>query len=116
MAINKSKILALNEANAAVLVEIITGANVSENIRISAMEKLTAAKKNNSFFQTMYEEGLTYGECPHCQHVNHWLIPEDEANQIGWVSHKEDARVPEYTDAESCPTFEQACKKKRVTT
>ena len=116
MAINKSKILALNEANAAVLVEIITGANVSENIRIQAMEKLCAAKENQSFFKTMLEEGLTLGECPHCQHKNHWLVPEEELNQMGYVSREEDERVPEHTDEKNCPEFQQACLKKKVTT
>ena len=116
MGINKSKILALNEANAEVLVELITAPNISESLRISAMEKLTAARTDNTFFRTLMEEKLSYGECPKCKHVNHWLLTEDDANQMGWVSHKEDERVPEHTDAKSCPTFEQACKKKRVTT
>ena len=51
MGINKSKILALNEANAEVLVELITAPNISESLRIQAMEKLTAAKENQSFFR-----------------------------------------------------------------
>jgi len=116
MSIDKSKILALNEANAAVLVEIITGPNISENIRIQAMEKLTASKDNQSFFRTMFEENLTYGECPKCQHKNHWLVPEEELNQMGYVSRDEDDRVPEHTDEKSCPEFQQACLKKKITT
>ena len=111
-----NKIIALDEKNAAVLVELITGSNISETLRIQAMEKLTGSKENNSFFHTMMEEKLSYGECPHCGHKNHWLIPEDEANQMGYVSKDEDERVPEYTDAESCPEFQQACLKKRITT
>ncbi len=111
-----SKILALDEANAAVLVELITGANISENLRIMAMEKLTASKNNDSFFQTMLEEKLTYGECPHCNHKNHWAVPEEELNQMGYVSKDEDDRVPETTDEKICPEFQQACLKKKVTT
>ncbi len=111
-----SKILALDEANAAVLVELITGANISETLRISAMEKLTASKNNDTFFQTMLAEKLTYGECPHCQHKNHFLIPEEELNQMGYVSKDEDDRVPETTDDKSCPEFQQACLKKKCTT
>ena len=77
MSVNKSKILALNEANAAVLVELITAPNISESLRIQAMEKLTSSKEDQSFFRTMLEEGLTLGECPKCQHKNHWMIPEE---------------------------------------
>lgn len=115
MAVNKSKILALNEANAAVLVELITAPNVTETLRISAMEKLTASKGDEDFFRTMLEEKLSYGECPHCQHKNHFLIPEENLNQMGYVSKDEDERVPETTNEESCPTFQEACLKKKVT-
>jgi hypothetical protein len=111
-----NKILALDEANAAVLVELITGSNISETLRIQAMEKLTGSKDNNSFFHTMMEEKLSFGECPHCQHKNHWLIPEDDLNQMGYVSKDEDERVPEHTDAESCEEYQQACLKKKITT
>lgn len=111
-----NKVLAMEEANAAVLVELITGSGISETLRITAMERLIASKTNDTFFETMFEENLTYGTCPHCDHANHWLITEDAANQMGWVSHKEDPRVPETTDAKSCPTYEQSCKKKRITT
>lgn len=111
-----SKILALDEANAAVLAELITGPNISENLRIQAMEKLTASKDNDSFFQTMLEEKLTYGECPHCKHKNHWMVPEEELNQMGYVSKDKDRRVPEQTDIKSCSEFQEACLKKKVTT
>ena len=111
------KILALEEANAAVLVEIITGANISENLRISAMEKLMGDREGGeTFFQTMLEEKLTYGVCPHCDHKNHWMIPEEALNMMGWVSHKEDERVPETTDSSNCELFQQACLKKKITT
>ena len=111
-----SKILAMDEANAAVLVELITGPNISENLRIQAMEKLTASKDNDTFFHTMLIEGLTIGVCPHCQHKNHWLVPEEELNQMGYVSHKEDDRVVEQTNEEICPEFQEACLKKKITT
>jgi hypothetical protein len=64
----------------------------------------------------MMDEKLSYGECPHCQHKNHWLIPEDDMNQMGYVSKDEDERVPEHTDAESCEEYQQACLKKKITT
>ena len=114
---NKSnKILALDEANAAVLVQLITGANISENLRIQAMEKLTDSKKDQSFFRTMLEESLTKGVCPHCDHSNHWLVPEEDLNQQGYVSHEEDERVLKQTDKESCPEWQESCLKKKITT
>ena len=112
----KSKILAMDEANADVLVQLITGSNISESLRISAMEKLTESKKDQSFFRTMFDEKLSYGACPHCGHKNHFLIPEEELNQMGYVSKDEDPRVPEHTDIESCPDYQQACLKKKITT
>jgi hypothetical protein len=111
-----NKVLAMDEANAAVLVELVTGSNISETLRITAMEKLVDSKKDSSFFHTMMEEKLSYGECPNCGHKNHWLVPEDEMNQQGYVSKDEDERVPEYTDEKSCPTYQQACLKKKITT
>lgn len=112
---NKSKILALDEANAAVLVELITGPNISETLRIAAMEKLTGDKEGQTFAKTMLEENLTYGECPYCEHKNHWLVDEESLNQMSWVSREHDDRVPEHTNADSCPEFQQACLKKKVT-
>lgn len=115
MAVNKSKILALNEANAAVLVELITGPNISDTLRIDAMAKLTAGKEDGDFFRTMLEEKLSYGECPHCQHKNHFLIPEENLNIMGYVSKDEDERVPETTNIDSCPEFQECCLKKKCT-
>ena len=117
MSDKSKKILALEEANAAVLVEIIVGANVSENLRISAMSKLMGDREGGeTFFRTMLEEKLDRGECPHCGHANSWLTPEENLNQMGYVSREEDERVPETTDAESCELFQQSCLKKKITT
>ncbi len=116
MSIKATKILALDEANAAVLVELITGPNITETLRIQAMEKLTGSKDGQSFFKTMLEEGLTYGECPYCKHKNHFLIPEEDLNMMGWVTHEEDDRVPEYTDADLCEEWQESCLKKKIIT
>ncbi len=114
MSIKATKILALDEANAAVLVELITGPNISENLRIQAMEKLTGSKEGQTFSKTMLEENLTYGECPHCQHKNHWLIDEESLNQMKYVSSEEDDRVPQYTDASVCEEWQESCLKKKI--
>ena len=114
MSIKATKILALDEANAAVLVELITGPNITETLRIQAMERLVGSKEGQDFSRTIFEEKLSFGKCPHCSFECEWLVPEDDANLMGWVSHKEDNRVLEYTDSESCPEYEQACKKKKI--
>ena len=117
MSDKSKKILVLEEKNASVLVEIITGANVSENLRIQAMDKLLGDREGGeTFFRTMLEEKLSYGECPHCQHKNHFLIPEEELNQMGYVSREEDDRVTETTDSSNCELFQQSCLKKKITT
>lgn len=117
MSDKSKKILALEEKNAAVLVEIITGSNISENLRIQAMDKLLGDREGGAtFFRTMLEENLTKGVCPHCDHENHWLVPEEELNQMGYVSMEKDDRVPETTDSSNCELFQQACLKKKITT
>jgi len=111
---NKSKILALEEKNAEVLIELITGSNISETLRIAAMERLLGSKERQGFSRTVFEEKLSFGACPHCNFECEWLVPEDALNMFGWVSHHEDDRVLEYTNAKSCSTYEQACKKRRI--
>lgn len=117
MSEKSKKILALEEKNAAVLVEIITGSNISENLRIQAMDKLLGDREGGAtFFRTMFEENLTKGVCPHCEHTNHWMIPEEALNMMGYVSHEEDERVPETTDSDNCPEWQESCLKKKITT
>ena len=112
-----TKILAVDEQNAAVLVQLITGSNITDKLRIDAMNKLIGSKEGGeTFFRTLFEEKLSYGSCPNCGHENHWLMTEDESNVMGWVSHEEDERVPETTDAENCPLYQQSCLKKKITT
>jgi hypothetical protein len=110
----KSKILAMDEANADVLVQLITGPNISEALRIQAMEKLTESKQDPTFFKTMLIEKLSYGSCPECGHKNHWLIDEETLNTMGYVSSQEDPRVPEFTTDENCELYQQACLKKKI--
>ena len=50
-----------------------------------------------------------------CDHENHWLVPEDDENEMGWVSYEKDKRVLKHTDKDSCPLFQEACSKKRTT-
>jgi hypothetical protein len=63
----------------------------------------------------MLEEKMSFGGCPECGHENHWLIPEDALNKLGWVTTEKDPDVPEFTNSETCPEWEEACTKKRIT-
>lgn len=104
----------LEKKNAEVLANLVADPATTELRRVEILTKLIEAKENQNFFQTMFEEGLSLGECPSCGHQNHWAIPEDELNQMGYVTHEQDSRVPVTTNAESCTEFQEACKKKKV--
>ncbi len=103
-----------NEANAEALTEILVNPATPESVRLLIINELNESEKSNSFFETMFNELLTVGRCPHCAHENHWLIPEDDKSQMGWVTPEKDNRVPKHTDKKSCPEFAEACSKKIV--
>lgn len=104
-----------NEANASALTEILIDPNTPESVRLQIINELNESEKSSSFFETMFSELLSVGRCPCCAHENHWLIPEDDLAQMGWVTPEKDKRVPKHTDKNSCPEFAEACAKKRTT-
>jgi hypothetical protein len=99
--------------NAQVLAELVVDPQTSTHLSVNILNKLLDASENPSFFVTMFEEAMSLGECPECGHENHWLIPEVDLNQLDWVTHKRDPRVPENTDVDSCPRYQEACLKKK---
>lgn len=103
-----------NESNAKALTEILIDPATPESVRLQIINELNESEKSNSFFETMFKELLTVGACPCCHHENHWLIPEDDLSQMGWVTPEKDSRVPQHTDKNSCPDFAEACAKKKV--
>lgn len=105
----------LDAVNADVLAELIADPDTPDNQRVKMIKKLMESRKSENFFATMLVEMLSHGECPHCGHTNHWLIPEDELNQMGYVSHKEDERVKHATTIEDCPKWQESCAKKKIT-
>jgi hypothetical protein len=115
MARKASDIPSVNAENAKVLAELVIDPATPEALRIKILNKLLEASEGSSFFRTMFEEKLSYAACPDCGHENHWLIPEDELNKMGYVSHEKDQRVPLSTTSESCQVWEEACAKKKVT-
>lgn len=104
-----------NEANAKALTTILVNPATPESVRLQIINELNESEKSNSFFETMFAELLTLGRCPHCAHETHWLVPEDNLSQMGWVTPDKDPRVPRHTDIKSCPEFAEACSKKRTT-
>ena len=109
------KIDAVDQANAKVLADLIVDQGTTDQLRVKILAKLLESREGQDFFRTMYEEGLSFGECPNCKHMNHFAIPEDVLNIYGWVTHEKDPRVPVQTTEETCPKFEEACLKKKVT-
>jgi len=105
----------VNAENARVLADLVIEPTTPEALRIKILNKLLEASEGSSFFRTMFEEKLSLASCPDCDHENHWLIPEDELNKMGWVTHEKDPRVPIFTSEETCKSWEEACAKKKVT-
>ena len=115
MADKKTLIEGFDEQNAAALAVMLVDPNTSEAVRLMIINELNDSAKSETFFETLKNEALSLGACPHCHHKNHWLIPEDELNQMGWVSSAEDPRVKTHTDSNDCREFAEACSKKKTT-
>lgn len=105
-----------DKKNAEVMAELIVDPSTTDILKVNIITKILESREGINFFQTMFEENLSFGECPCCGHKNHWAIPEDQLNQMGWVTSQMDKKVIESTDEESCPQWQQACAKKRITT
>lgn len=104
----------VEDTNLSILAELVADPTTTEHLRVTIINKLLERREGHDFFRTMFEEGLSFGECPCCQYRTHWLIPEDILNNYDWVSFKKDKRVKQHPTAEDCPTYAEACTKKRV--
>jgi len=105
----------IDVAQAKALADMIVEPTTPELLRVRMINKFIEARSGGNFFATIFREGLSKGECPSCGHTNHWLVPEEELNQMGHVTHEEDDRVPRLTNAKVCSRFQECCKKKKVT-
>ncbi len=103
-----------DEANAAVIAELLADPVTSENIRLQLINEILQSDKGKSFWDTMLKEDMSLSSCPNCGHHNHWLIPEDDLNEMGWVTSEKDKKVPKNTDIKSCPQWQESCSKKKV--
>lgn len=110
----RKKIEILDKENAEVFTELIVSPDTNDPLRTSIIEKILESREGQGYFKTMLEENLSAGECPGCGHLNHWLIPEETLNSMGYVTHEHDSRVAATPNAEVCSTFEEACPKKKV--
>lgn len=104
----------LEKDNAEILAELIVDPATPDRLRVEILNRLLDQTDADNFFETITQEMLSYGFCPECGHFNHWLVPEEELNKLGWVSHEKDGNVKRVTTAEDCPKFQEACSKKRV--
>lgn len=109
----KAKEEFLDQASAKTLADLLSDPETNETLRIRIINKLLQSVKSENFFQTIYNEKLSYGKCPKCSHENHWIIPEVELNKMGWVSNEQDDRISRFTDKKSCKKWEESCKKKK---
>lgn len=105
----------LLERNANVLIELILAPDTPPHLQVRMMQKLIENKRENTFFTTMFTEMVTYGDCPNCGHNNHWGIPEEELNKIGYVTYQRDSRVKRNTKRDDCSKWGEACIKKKLT-
>ena len=104
----------LEAQNAQIMANMVVDEDTTEYLKIKILNKLLESKASFNFFPTMFSENMSLGNCPECGHENHFLIPEDELNKLGWVTHKLDPEVPEYASEEVCPTFQESCGKKKA--
>lgn len=104
----------LDAKNASVLAELVVDPLTTDHSRVAILNMLLSTVQEKDFFITMFKDELSLGECPDCGHQNHWLIPEDILNTIGWVTSQADTRVPSHTTKTDCPEFQEACQKKKV--
>lgn len=104
-----------DEQNAAALAEMLADPQTSEAVRLQIINEILESEKGASFFDMMVQEAMTLGNCPHCTHRNHWLVPEEELNIRGWITYEQDSRVKQHTSEDTCKEFAEACSKKRVT-
>jgi hypothetical protein len=104
----------LNDANAKALVDLLFDQDTPDNTQMNIIHHLISSRAGQDFFKTIFEENLSFGKCPKCEHENHWIIPEDSLNKTGYVTSERDPRVLEKTDDTICKDFKEACKKKKV--
>ena len=104
----------LEQANARTLAELAVDSQTSEDLRVKIIQKLLDNTQHGNFNATVYAEGLSAGHCPKCNHFQHWLVPEANLNEMGWVTSDKDKKVVRQTKSKDCARYAEACKKKKI--
>lgn len=104
-----------DQATAEALGELLADPQTSNAVRLQIINELLDEDKGQSFFDTIFKEEMSKGNCPSCNHENHWAIPEEELNIRGWITHEIDKRVKQHSNEETCKEFAEACSKKKTT-
>lgn len=104
----------LEKANAKILAELAVDSQTSVELQVKIIAKLLEDSNHESFFRTLFSEALSYGQCPSCNHFNHWAVPETNLNEFGEVTHHRDKKVLKNTTSADCARFAEACKKKKI--
>lgn len=104
-----------DEKNAKALAEMLVDPHTTESVKLQIINELNEAERTGSFFEAIFKEELSLGKCPCCDHQNHWLVPEDDLAQMGWVSSSVDSRVKRQTDDKICEKYAESCSKKKTT-
>jgi hypothetical protein len=103
-----------DDTNAEVMASIISDPTTSEHVKLMILNTLLEIEKDATFFEQMFKGDMTFCRCPRCEHKNHWLIPEDDLNQMGHATFEEDERVKPHTTEADCPRYREACAKKKT--
>lgn len=103
-----------DDTNAAVMAEIISDPVTSEHVKLQILNTLLEVERDATFFETIFKEGMSLCECPNCGFETHWAVPEDDLNQMGYVTANEDSRVKKHTTKDDCPKYMEACAKKKL--
>lgn len=96
------------------LMAILADVDTPADVQVKILAQMLDTKGGSTFFETMFRDLSSFGACPCCGHENHWAIPEQELNLMGFVSAERDPRVHRETNKNICASYEQACPKKKI--
>ena len=99
--------------NALALAELIVDPDTTPALQVKVITTLLDGSRDTDFFHAMFEASMSLGECPCCGHLEHWLIPETNLNEMGYVTADHDPRVKKATTAKDCAEYQEACPKKK---
>jgi len=111
---NDQDSLAEVAANAKVLAELLVNHKTNTHQTVKILNKLLEGRKHDGFFEIMMQEKMSFAPCPECGHENHWMIPEDQLNKMGWVTGHKDPRVKINTTKDDCLQYQEACAKRKT--